>query len=113
MSQPSPTPDDGGTAVTSRCVFIGDEVSAAGFRLVGLECPETLDTDVTALFRDAREHAMLILITAELAAQLPADLLAEALREQRPHTIVIGDIRDRAPPPDRAAAVKRQLGLAE
>ena len=114
MSQASPIPDEaGGTAERSRCVFIGDEVTAAGFRLVGLECPETLETDVTALFKDARAHAMLIIITAELAARLPPGLLAESLREQRPHTVVIGDVRDRARPPDRAATVKRQLGLAE
>jgi len=56
---------------------------------------------------------MLIIITAELAARLPPGLLAESLREQRPHTVVIGDVRDRARPPDQAAAVKRQLGLAE
>lgn len=114
MSHASSITDDAGaTAEPWRCVFIGDEVTAAGFRLVGLECPETLETDVTALFKDARAHAMLIIITAEPAARLPPGLLADALREQRPHTIVIGDIRDRVRPPDRAATVKRQLGLAE
>lgn len=99
--------------MSGRCVFIGDEVSAAGFRLAGLDCPPTVEADIAVLFRQARERAGLIIITAELAARLPAGLLAGALREQRPPTVVVGDIRGRAPPPDPAAALKRQLGLAE
>jgi vacuolar-type H+-ATPase subunit F/Vma7 len=99
--------------VSKRCVFIGDEVSAAGFRLAGLDCPATVEADIPTLFRRARERAGLVLITAELAGQLSAEVLAAALREQRPPTVVIGDIRGQVPPPDRVAALKRQLGLAE
>ena len=99
--------------MTAPCVFIGDEVGAAGFRLVGLDCPPTVEADIAALFRQAREQAGLIIITADLAGRLPAEVLAEALREQRPPTVVVGDIRGRTPPPDLAADLKRQLGVAE
>lgn len=95
------------------CVFLGDEVSAAGFRLAGVDCPPTTDAEIPALFRDALARGGLVLITAELAGQLPAELLAGALRAQRPPILVVGDMRGRRAPPDLAAALKRQLGLAQ
>lgn len=95
------------------CVFIGDEVSAAGFRLAGLACHTPAPEQVAALFQHARGEAGLILITAEYAAHVPEGLLAEAQREQRPLLLVIADIRGRLPPVDIVSALKRQLGLAE
>jgi len=98
------------------CVFLGDEVTAAGMRLAGVRCSVTDGSDPAALvelFRASRADAGLLLITAELAAKLPAALLAEAAREQRPPLLVMADIRGRMSPPDLTASLKRQLGLAE
>ncbi|KAA6184951.1 Vacuolar H+transporting two-sector ATPase F subunit [Thiohalocapsa marina] len=96
-------------------VFIGDEISAAGWRLAGLQChvPPPTSAEVTALFQRVRDEAGLVLITAELAEQLSQRLLDEALRTQSPPTLVIADIRGRRQPADLAASLKRQLGLAE
>ncbi len=96
-----------------RCVFIGDEVSAAGFRLAGMTCHSPAPEQVTALFQHVRGEAGLILITAEYAGHVPEGLLAEAQREQRPLLLVMADIRGRVPPVDIVSALKRQLGLAE
>ncbi|MGD8206635.1 MAG: V-type ATP synthase subunit F [Thiohalocapsa sp.] len=96
-----------------RCVFIGDEVSAAGLRLAGVDCHVPAAAETADLFRRLRGSSGLIMITAELAAHLPEGLLADAVREQRPPVMVVADIRGRAAPPDVAAALKRQLGLAE
>jgi vacuolar-type H+-ATPase subunit F/Vma7 len=95
------------------CVFIGDEVSAAGFRLAGVTCYTPVAAEVTALLQRLRGEAGLILITAEYAAHVPERLLAEAQREQHPLLLVIADIRDRVVPADVTSALKRQLGLAE
>lgn len=103
--QGDPTPAD--------CVFIGDEVSAAGLRLAGLRCLTPAPERLRAAFEQARGEAGLVLISAACAAQLPEALLAGALREQRPLTLVIADLRDQMAPPDLAAALRRQLGMAE
>jgi vacuolar-type H+-ATPase subunit F/Vma7 len=95
------------------CVFIGDEVCAAGFRLAGVTCYTPAAAEVTALFQRLRGEAGMILITAEYARHVPERALAEAQREQHPLLLVIADIRDRAVPADMASALKRQLGLAE
>lgn len=95
------------------CVFIGDEVSAAGFRLAGVTCYTPVAAEVTALFQRLRGEAGLILLTAEYAGHVPELLLAEAQREQHPLLLVIADIRDRVVPADVTSALKRQLGLAE
>ncbi len=95
------------------CVFIGDEVSAAGFRLAGMICHTPVAAEVAGLLQRLRGEAGLILITAEYAGHVPAHLLAEAQREQRPLLLVIADIRDRVVPADVTSALKRQLGLAE
>jgi vacuolar-type H+-ATPase subunit F/Vma7 len=103
--------------MAGRCVFIGDEITAAGLRLAGVEChvPEAhaSGAELAALFRGLRDGTGLVMITAEVAERLPGALVAEALREQRPPTLVIADIRRRLHPPDMTTALKRQLGLAE
>ncbi|MCG6940246.1 MAG: V-type ATP synthase subunit F [Thiohalocapsa sp.] len=105
--------------MAARCVFIGDELSAAGWRLAGADCrtPAPAETPdlLRALLRTARDEAPvgLILITAEYAAALPQALLEEALAAQRPPCVVVADARGRVAPADLTAALKRQLGLAE
>lgn len=95
------------------CWFIGDEVSAAGLRLAGVRCVTPTPAEVTAAFRQAQAEAALVLLGAAVAELLPPALLAEALREQQPLTLVMADLRELTTPPDLAAALKRQLGMAE
>lgn len=99
--------------MSPRCCFIGEEVTAAGLRLAGVEVHQPPPADIAALFQRLRAEAGLVLLDAAAAEALPPDLLAQALREQRPLVQVIPDLRGRHPPADRTAALKRQLGLAE
>lgn len=99
--------------MSGRCVFIGEEVSAAGFRLAGVEVHVPAATEVTELFRRLLGEAALILIDAGTSARLPPPLLARAVREQRPRVLVIADIRGLLEPVDMIGPLKRQLGLAE
>jgi vacuolar-type H+-ATPase subunit F/Vma7 len=107
--------------MSGQCVLIGDEVTAAGFRLAGVDCrvPEGAGDGpvgakaVQRLLDDVGAQAGLILITAELAGALPDAVLADLLAQQRPPMLVIGDIRGRHRPADLTIALKRQLGLSE
>lgn len=95
------------------CSFIGDEVSAAGFRLAGVDVhvPEPVQTP--DLLRRLLIESRLVLITAEVAGRLPEDLLRRATTAARPPVLVIPDIRGRVEAPDLASLLRRQLGMAE
>lgn len=95
------------------CAFIGDEVTAAGFRLAGVEVHVPAPADLPGLLRRLSGEARLILITAEAARWLPPRVLEQALAADRPLVLVIADVRGRCRPPDAGAALRRQLGMAE
>lgn len=91
--------------------FIGDELTATGFRLAGAEvfivppegAPEALQT--------AREEASLVLLAATHARAIPAAELDRALTIARPLTVVVEDILEREAPPDIERLMRRALGV--
>lgn len=95
------------------CAFVGDALTALGFRLAGIECYCPTAAETPALFRDLRERVQLIVLTAESAAALPPGLLRKAEAAERPLVLVIADVCGRVHPADRADLVRRQLGIAE
>jgi len=95
----------------SDVIFIGDELSAAGFRLAGLVTRTPEAAEEASIFEWARQQAPLVLITAEMAARIPQSVLAHALAAPSPLVLVVPDIRQRLAPPDLAAAVRRDLGM--
>lgn len=95
------------------CAFIGDEVSAAGFRLAGVEVHVPDPADAPGLFQRLSGEAELILLTAEAAAWVPESALRRAWAEDRPLVLVIPDVRGFSEPSDVGAALRRQLGMAE
>jgi vacuolar-type H+-ATPase subunit F/Vma7 len=95
------------------CAFVGDDLSALGFRLGGVECHSPTPAETPALFRALRERVQFILLTAEAAETLPPDLLRKTQAAERPLVLVIADVRRRVLPADRAELVRRQLGMAE
>ncbi len=95
----------------NRIVFLGDELSAAGFRLAGAEARVPAAGAEAELFEAALIEAALVLVTAEIAARLPPARLARALAATRPLTLIVPDVRGRAAPPDLGQAVRGQLGI--
>lgn len=91
--------------------FIGDELTATGFRLAGARVYVPPPGGVRAAFDAARAEASVVLLTAALAAELPAPLLEEALGATAPLTLVVDDLLGAAPPPDLEAAMRRALGV--
>lgn len=98
----------------STIVFIGDEVSAAGYRLCGVRvlCPAA--HDVAEIVRRTRSEAPgLVLLGHGCSTALADEELQQMLLEQRPPMLVVGDVRGKSVPADLAAYVRRQLGLPE
>lgn len=94
-------------------VYIGDAVSAAGYRLAGLRVhvPET--TDVRSEIEQACKDAPLVLLGADLAAQLPVTELDRLLSQVTPAVVVVPDVRGQAALPDLVNRLRRQLGVLE
>lgn len=95
------------------CAFIGDEVTAAGFRLGGVDVHVADPGEAADLFRRLLRESELVLLTAEVAGWLPQDLLRRATMADRPPVLVISDIRGRVTAPDPALVLRRQLGMVE
>jgi len=94
-------------------VFIGDELSAAGYRLTGIATvvPET-DGAAEAL-RAVRKDAGLVIMTAALVRNVPAREIEAALIAEVPAFAIVPDVRMSAPLPDLAKRLRRILGIEE
>jgi vacuolar-type H+-ATPase subunit F/Vma7 len=97
----------------SSCALLADEVTAAGFRLAGVDVYVPDDTDLVERFERLCGEAPLVLVTAELAGRLPPAVLRRQQRTSRTLVLVIADARGRCEPGPLGAALRRQLGMAE
>ncbi len=91
-------------------IYLGDEVTAAGYRLAGAQVfvPEP-GTETEALER-ARAQAELVLVAAAIASRVRPAVLAQALSSPSPLTVVVPDLSG-AELPDVATRLRAQLGL--
>lgn len=94
-------------------VYIGDEVSASGYRLAGLEVFVPERDNLIAGINAVCEKAPLVLLNAVIANQLPATQLESLLTGLTPPVIVVPDVRGYGRPPDLATLLRRQLGVLE
>lgn len=94
-------------------VFLGDELTAAGFRLTGIDTVVPEPEAAGEALQTARKQAALVIMTAELARHVPADELEAALMAEAPALAVIPDILFRTPVPDLAKRLRRALGIEE
>jgi len=94
-------------------VYIGEELSATGYRLAGAETFVANGTaEVEILLADAMARSPLVLLGAAAAAALPPARLHALLRGLRPQVVVVPDIGDPTPPPDLSAWLRGRLGMA-
>ena len=93
--------------------YIGDEASAAGFRLAGARVVVPARGEERMALAAARESAALVLVSSSVAARIPARELAHAELALSPLTIVVPDLREDAPLPDRGVRLRSELGLEE
>lgn len=92
-------------------MVISDRVTAAGFRLAGLETVVTEPDQVREQLREALRSGRPTLITADLAERVPAAELDRAIRRARPPLAVIPDVSGHGVLPDLAGKVRRALGV--
>ncbi len=92
-------------------IFIGDRLSAAGFRLAGMRIAPPREAE--QCLSTPPEDAALLVISAEILPQIDKELLSKAQRRLTPGLLVVPDVRGRHAPDDTAARLKRQLGMAE
>lgn len=95
----------------SGVVFIGDALTATGFRLAGIEVAAHSPDAARDAFAQARKHADLVLLTADYARHIPAGELDDALLSEAPIVAVIPDILSQSPPPNLVGRLRSILGI--
>jgi vacuolar-type H+-ATPase subunit F/Vma7 len=93
--------------------YLGDEVTAAGLRLAGVETRVVVDATqaADALRAALDEDVECLLLSATLAPAVPPPLLEDALQRDDRLVIVVPDIRGEGWLPDLTAEVRDALGL--
>jgi len=94
-------------------VFVGDEVTGAGYRLAGARVVLADGTTVEDAIRDALDEAELILVGATAARDVPQAWLASLMRAGPPLVLVVPDIMARTAVPDLGAEAEHALGIAQ
>lgn len=94
-------------------VYIGDEVSASGYRLAGLRVQVPAAQQLLATVTAACKDAPLVLISAGVAQQLPAAQLEQLLANVTPPVVVVPDLRADSQLADLSLRLRKQLGVME
>jgi vacuolar-type H+-ATPase subunit F/Vma7 len=92
-------------------VYLGDEVSAAGYRLAGALVRTPGAGEEAAALAWARLQAPLVLVSAAVAAGIGDATLRSALSALAPLVLIVPDMHGAVPLPDLAARLRGQLGL--
>jgi vacuolar-type H+-ATPase subunit F/Vma7 len=92
-------------------VYLGDEVSAAGYRLAGARVRVPQPGAEAAELAGARADAPLVLVSAAVAARIGVRELQQALAALSPLVVIVPDLDGQAPMPDLAARLSSQLGI--
>jgi vacuolar-type H+-ATPase subunit F/Vma7 len=97
----------------SQLVYIGDEASAAGYRLAGVRVYAPDAKDLRDTLAVALADAALVMLSAALARQLPAPERDRLLAGTRPPVLVVADISGVAPLPELVTRLRQELGMLE
>ena len=93
--------------------YIGDEASAAGFRLAGARVIVPSPGSEAEALASARASASLVLISADVAGRISARGLGLARAALVPLTLIVPDLRGAIAMPDLATRLRAQLGLED
>jgi vacuolar-type H+-ATPase subunit F/Vma7 len=92
-------------------LYLGDEVSAAGYRIAGVATMVPAAGAEAAALYEALAVAPLVLVSTAVAAHIPEAALHAAQARPTPLIIVVPDILTDAAVPDVAGRLRTQLGL--
>lgn len=96
-----------------RIAFIGDELTAAGFRLAGIRVFTPSSEDFVTLYETLREEAELLLLTESYARLIDAARRQQDQQAVSPLLLVIPDVARRSAPVDVGALLRDHLGMRE
>jgi len=94
-------------------VYIGDEVSASGYRLAGLRVHIPAEDELAAVLASACGDAPLVLLSSAVAQRLSGAELESLLAGVAPPVVVVPDVRSPDDRDDVATRMRRQLGVLE
>ncbi len=94
-------------------VYIGDEVSACGYRLAGLKTYVPSQKNLPAELDGLIGKVALVLLSAEVAERLPDDYRQRLLARIEPSVVVVPDVRNNTQLADMGTYVRKQLGVLE
>jgi len=94
-------------------IFLGDEASAAGYRLAGVDARIVAAGDENAALAEARAAAPLVLVASSVAARTPEPVMRAACAAIAPLVAIVPDLRGDGALPDLATRLRRQLGLVD
>lgn len=92
-------------------VYLGDEVSAAGYRLAGALVRTPQAGEEKAALAWACGQAPLVLLSAAVAAGIGDKALRTTLAATVPLVLIVPDLQGEAALPDLATRLRAQLGL--
>ena len=92
-------------------IYVGDEVTAAGYRLAGAQVRTPAAGEENATFTDALLLAPLVLVSAAVAARVDAAQLRAALAALQPLVLIVPDARGEVVRPDLVARLRGQMGM--
>jgi vacuolar-type H+-ATPase subunit F/Vma7 len=92
-------------------VYIGDEISAAGWRLAGATVAVPPSGGETATLWQACAGAEMVLVSAAVAARIDAAVLTAAAVALTPLVLVVPDPQGAVVPANLAGRLRAQLGL--
>lgn len=92
-------------------IYIGDEASAAGFRLAGLLTFSPSDEQLPGAFRRALRETDLLLIEVNYARRLPEQEVREAVEALAPLVLIVPDLLSRTPMRDLDQRLYGELGI--
>jgi vacuolar-type H+-ATPase subunit F/Vma7 len=97
--------------MSAAIVYLGDELSAAGFRLAGVDARVPSAGAETDCLAAAMREASVVLLGIHCAASIPAAALEPALASRSPLVMVVPDLNGTHPSIDSASKVRRLLGV--
>ena len=93
--------------------YIGDEVSAAGYRLCGVHAHLVEGQNAISLIRQACERASLVLVGSSVVQHLTATEVDSMLASISPPVLIVPDFSGGHVVPDIASRIHKQLGMLE
>lgn len=93
--------------------FIGDEITASGFRLAGVRTYSPAPELTRGLFFGLVSDCRCIILSAEAQRQLPPQMLQACVERGHPLLLTVPDAAYRTIPADIRRDIRKRLGMSE